>query len=967
MQPSFVHAVCRVLGMTAVFLLSAIGLQRQLPAQSLDPLTTGRTYLIAFPDTSGNRYDLRYPSSITTTKQVMLYSAANNNRVTITNNATKQVTQHTIEAGTFQTITLVGNVVDTSGAASNNTWRIEAAAPIIVYCYLVTPFGAEAWTPLPIETWGSEYYVNTMPGDVIYDVSSTTYQYNSIPRAAPAELLIISAFDDTRVTIYPQGALAGFPKTVDVKLQAGQAYQIQSFVDTSIMNIGSPQPDITGTVVMSNNPISVIAATTRTPNRDLGAGLGQNSMKNPLIEAMPPQDQWGKKFLYLPTADSSKPTGEPDEKLEQRRPHEVVRLITGDSANVGLLASMKSSTGAFDTTSIFGWKGETFILGVPSPAYFVVDTPAMAMMSSTAAVRFNGTTIVQGSDIGASYSALGVPYMVELTPREQWPNIAPFIAPTAMNGMTHYVNIAVAASQRSKLRMKMNGETVNLPTATSGSFKRDAWISIPGTDLEWLSMGLSPTTTYLLYGADTSVRFYGYVYGQRKGFEEFIPGGTGGYKEETGLAYGYPLAPRRRVLAAPDSLITEQSMYCGKMRLKVRSSNDQAVGFAEAYIEPATANARMIYLDPVSANNILMKTKIDLEVVPIDPTKDAQATLVLVDRTGREHRFPYTYVGMNVQFNPSDSAVDFGEFPVNAQPRDTAITICNPTNHPVTVYSLRLSNPNSQFTLDTSAIQLPVDLPAGGCLTVTARIQPAAKAQLHSDSLNVNYGYGCTSKAIYLRAKTVTYCVYMDDLDFGTFYPTEGPRTLELKICNQGSGTITFADSNGLDVLNWGNPSFSVPQSVIAQLKSVKLQPGECFNVPVRFTPQQIGIARTTARAFANVRSCRDTSQWIARVVNPPSSVNERESRTGKWWISQNTPNPFGNRTLIEFSIGEPGETRGVIYDERGSEVAKVMDKVLEAGVHYLEWDASGVPAGRYFCRITSVGWEGVIPLTVSR
>lgn len=938
-----------------------------LQAQSLDRLTTGRTYLIAFPDTSGNGYDLRYPSSITSTKRVMLYSATKNNRVTITNNATKQVTQHTIEAGTFQTITLVGNVVDTSGAASNNTWRIDAAEPIIVYCYIVTPFGAEAWTPLPLETWGREYYINTTSGDVINDVDPGTWNYIRVPRAAPAELLIISALNDTRVTIYPKGEISGSPKTVDVQLQAGQAYQIQSFVDTTISNIGNPQPDLTGTIVISNNPISVIAATTRTPNRDLGAGLGQNSMKNPLIEAMPPRDQWGREFVYLPTADSSTPTGTPGEKIEERRHFEIVRLITGDLANAGGVADISNEAGEFDTTSISDWKGVMFTRYIPMPAYIHVDTPAMAMMSSTAAVRFNGTTVVQGNYIGASYSALAVPYMVELTPREQWPNVAPFIAPTTIAGMTHYVNIAVPISQRSKLRMKVNGVNQNLPTATSSIFKQNTWMRVPGTDLEWLSMELSPTATYLLYGTDTSVRFYGYVYGQRQGFEEFIPGGTGGYKEETGLAYGYPLAPRRRVLAAPDSLIVDQSTYCGRMRMKVQSADEHPVGFAEVYLEPGTVNARIVAWNPVAINQILMKTKIDVEVIPIDPTKDAQATLVLVDRTGREHRFPYTYVGMNVQFNPSDSAVDFGEFPVNAQPRDTAITICNPTNHPVTVYSLRLSNPNSQFTLDTSAIQLPVDLPAGGCLTVTARIQPAAKAQLHSDSLNVNYGYGCTSKAIYLRAKTVTYCVYMDDLDFGTFYSTEGPRTLELKICNQGSGTITFADSNGLDVLNWGDPSFSVPQSVIAQLKSVKLKQGECFNVPVRFTPQQIGIARTTARAFANVRSCRDTSQWIAKVVEVPSSVSKLESAKGEWWVSPNTPNPFSNRTQIKFSIGERGEIRGTIYDERGSEVAKIVDKVLEAGIHYLEWDASGVPAGRYFCRITSVGWEGVIPLTVSR
>ena len=966
MQPESAPTRCRAF-LIAVVLLAVVGLHAQLSAQPLDRLTAGRTYVIAFPDTSGNRYDLRYPSKIISTMQVMIYSATEGNRVTITNNATKQVSQHIIAAGTFQTITLAGSVVDSSGVVSNNTWRVDAAAPVVAYCYTVTPFGAEAWAPLPLETWGTEYFVNTMPGDVVNDIGSGLFIYTRVPRPAPAELLIVSAFDDTRVTIYPKGAMAGFPKTADVRLNAGQAYQIQSFVDTSSENLGAPQPDITGTIVISNNPISLIAATTRTANRDLGAGLGQNSMKNPLIEAMTPRDQWGRTFLYLPTADSSRPTGDPDEKTEQRRPHEVVRIIAGDSGNVSSLASMTNTAGTFDTASIFGWKGITIALGNPNPAYFLADTAAMAMMSSSTAVRFNGTTVTWGSSVGANYQSAAVPYMVELTPREQWPNAAPFMAPSSMLGMTHYVNIAVAASQRSKLLMKVNGVSVGLPTATAASFKQNAWMSIPGTDLEWLTMQLSPTATYLLYGSDTSVRFYGYVYGGRMGGEEFVPGEDKGYKEETGLAYGYPLAPRRRVLAAPDSLVVEQDSHCGRMKLLIQSANNFPAGFAEAYIQPATANARIEYRDPVNPDKIVRKTKIDLEVVPIDPTKDAEATLVLVDRTGYQHRFPYSYGGMDVRLTPSDSAVDFGELPANAPPRDTAITICNPTNHDVRVYSVRLNNPNSRFTLDTSATHFPITLPAGGCISLGVRVTPAVTPQGHTDSLNVNFGYGCSNKAIALQAKTVTYCVYMGDLDFGSFRPTDGFRTMELKICNQGTGTLSFADSNGLGVLSWGDTSFSIPPFVLAQLQATKLKPGECFNVPVTFTPQRLGVAQTTARAFANARSRRATSQWTATVMPTLGIVSKPEAGEGAWWIAHNAPNPFSSRTQIEFRVGKRGETRLAIYNEAGIEVATIVENVLEAGIHRVEWDASAFPAGRYFCRITSSGWEGVISLTVSR
>ena len=89
---SFLASAKRALLRCAAMLLLAIaGLATQLSAQSLDRLTTGRTYIIAFPDTSGNLYDIRHPPSIPSIKQVMIYSATESNRVAITNNATKQV------------------------------------------------------------------------------------------------------------------------------------------------------------------------------------------------------------------------------------------------------------------------------------------------------------------------------------------------------------------------------------------------------------------------------------------------------------------------------------------------------------------------------------------------------------------------------------------------------------------------------------------------------------------------------------------------------------------------------------------------------------------------------------------------------------------------------------------------------------------------------------------------------------
>lgn len=72
-----------------------------------------------------------------------------------------------------------------------------------------------------------------------------------------------------------------------------------------------------------------------------------------------------------------------------------------------------------------------------------------------------------------------------------------------------------------------------------------------------------------------------------------------------------------------------------------------------------------------------------------------------------------------------------------------------------------------------------------------------------------------------------------------------------------------------------------------------------------------------------------------------------------------NRPNPFTNMTRITFRLPERMEASLVIYDIRGRRVAKLVDGVLEAGEHTVQWnglDENGRPvsAGTYFYRLTT-------------
>ena len=68
--------------------------------------------------------------------------------------------------------------------------------------------------------------------------------------------------------------------------------------------------------------------------------------------------------------------------------------------------------------------------------------------------------------------------------------------------------------------------------------------------------------------------------------------------------------------------------------------------------------------------------------------------------------------------------------------------------------------------------------------------------------------------------------------------------------------------------------------------------------------------------------------------------------------LMPNYPNPFNPATTVTFAIPGKSDVTLTIYDQRGREVARLADGMMEAGVHRMRWDASALPSGIYFCRL---------------
>jgi uncharacterized protein (DUF362 family) len=67
-----------------------------------------------------------------------------------------------------------------------------------------------------------------------------------------------------------------------------------------------------------------------------------------------------------------------------------------------------------------------------------------------------------------------------------------------------------------------------------------------------------------------------------------------------------------------------------------------------------------------------------------------------------------------------------------------------------------------------------------------------------------------------------------------------------------------------------------------------------------------------------------------------------------------NYPNPFDERTTIQFSVGQAMHVDLKIYNVQGQEIAVLADGQMAPGTHTFTWDATGFEAGTYYYRISA-------------
>lgn len=924
----------KLLGPLVVALsLFCIALLSSSPAMAQDPVIDecagGTLFYIAYPDTITNTYDARYPHQLLNSRSftLLIYSPVDQQiRIGRANGAgqVEQISEGEIKE--FNTEAIGVPIVTVINSPQTNVLKIEAEFPVVVYCYMGTAFGAEAFTAIPVESWGQEYYAATWPGEIVRDVfPAGEFNYRTEPREGQSEILVIAAYDNTQVTIKSTAALRECRGCNSVNLDAGEAYLVQSIVDTSAD--AEYQGDLAGTEISANKRIAVISGNPRVMhNSGVRPSLAENAFKNMAIEWLPPIEQHGTEFVFMPTWDDRRQREGLD--LEESRDAELVRVFGTSKGKTDISYSNELGQAVPTTTTPVQPREFTHeIIGVTVPRAYKTSKPAMAMMSPNAVVKFNGTTTWGQNYVGASYGAWST-YMVELVPREQWISFAPFRAPSwPPTGMDHYLNLVTDTNNQFNVYIQQEGAPRSLFLFNRGR--------VPGTDLIWGSIPVNVGINYYIYGEKGSeeadpATFFGFVYGSWRGNEQYRPGRNkkdgddkgssiagGGetgddpevlhpseYEEDIALMYGYPLAPSRCVLAPPDEYKIETEMDCEEMTIKIEALNDDPSGIRSITMLPdSSENARLEFITP--QNPIDLKAslidKAELKVVPINPRRNAHAIIIIKDRTkeSKRWRVEYTYEAEDAEFDPSD-VLDFGEVTINESSGERKVTITNPLDRDLVIKRLSFVFGTQGFVITRTSPEFEwkngndeITLASGEKLEVWIEITPTEERR-YKDSLKVELG--CIELTLPVEAATAQPCIFVNDLNFGTVLVNRESslNPIKLKISNSGKGTISFV----APYITWNDTRFTIAQADIDNLANVTLGAGEEHTIDVNFTADnQLGPVTENAQIWVSSpaeegTNCRDISVWKANVVEPGPIIEGYDWE--KRWLSENscTKNP---------------------------------------------------------------------------
>lgn len=115
----------------------------------------------------------------------------------------------------------------------------------------------------------------------------------------------------------------------------------------------------------------------------------------------------------------------------------------------------------------------------------------------------------------------------------------------------------------------------------------------------------------------------------------------------------------------------------------------------------------------------------------------------------------------------------------------------------------------------------------------------------------------------------------------------------------------------------------------------------------LKFDDPNSGFTNFAATANLRVRA-------VVTAISSLASVQEIAGIPVVYELSQSYPNPFNPITNIEFRIPARELVSLRVYDLLGREVALLLHEEVQPGAYTVRWDASNLPTGVYYYRLTA-------------
>ncbi len=351
--------------------------------------------------------------------------------------------------------------------------EVIAELPISVFAMSSQYTSSDSYTALPIDLWGTEYVVLSLPNDTYGDGYGTPVDPADIRQS---EFMIIAQENGTQVEFHPTvptegGRAAGQWHTV--VLNRGECFLVKAA--PSQQNTG----DLSGTMIRSSKPIGVLSGHVRA-SVPIGL-LPMLDSKDHLVEMLLPNALLGSSYVTVPFATGG-------------------RLPIGDYLRaVAIYPDTRITiyTEREDLQRVLAQPGDTLTLpSVNSPTWWYANKPfALVQLMTTGSVA-NSITFD--------------PSMVIAPPIGRYVSRCVIQTPANLNDATfsrqfdrHWINII--CDENARLSLKLDGEIITqriAPELATQKFR--------SSGMFWAQIPLSPGIHVLT--ADSGV-FTGVVYG----------------------------------------------------------------------------------------------------------------------------------------------------------------------------------------------------------------------------------------------------------------------------------------------------------------------------------------------------------------------------------------------------------------------------------------------------------------------